>query len=133
MIRRRYAIVVFALCAASVWWCLAVRDRYYVLIPGQRTSDPDLVVYQVDDVHRMVVGSDVALLINTEERVVLELPYAFVRRLGPVALYPRDALRGVVLGDGVKGDERDSYHFGDGGVDIRYGPGDKKRDLHVPL
>lgn len=35
--------------------------------------------------------------------------------------------------DGVKGDERDSYHFGNGGVDIRYGPGEKKRDLHVPL
>ena len=46
MMHRKYAAVVLTFCAVSVWWCLAVRDRYYVLIPGQRTSDPDLVVYQ---------------------------------------------------------------------------------------
>lgn len=37
--------------------------------------------------------------------------------MGPVVLNRRDALRGVVLGDGMTGDERDSYHFGNG-VDI---------------
>lgn len=88
MIRRSYAIVIFALCAVSMWcFLVGVRHRYYVLISGQRTSDPDLVVYQVDDVHRVVVGSDVALLINTEERVVLELQGAFAEHLGPVVLY----------------------------------------------
>ena len=133
MMRARYAIAILALCAVSVLCFLSVRHFYYVLIFGQRTSDPDLVVYRVDDVHRVVVGSHVALLINTEERVVLELQHAFAKHLGPVALYRRDALVGVVLGDGVKGDERDSYHFGNGSVDIRYGPGDKKRELHVPL
>lgn len=133
MMRRRYAIAAFALCVVSVWCCLAVRHFYYVLISGQRTSDPDLAVYQVDDVTRLVVGSDAALLIDTQERVVRELSPTFATQLGPVVLYHRDALRGPVLGDGVKGDERDSYHFGNGGVDIRYGPGDKKRDLHVTL
>jgi hypothetical protein len=39
----------------------------------------------------------------------------------------------VVLGDGVKGDVRDSYHFADGRVNIRYGLGAAKRDLHVSL
>lgn len=132
MIRRRYAIAVCALCAVSVCGFLAVRHSYYLLVFGQRTSDPDLVAYQVDDVHRLVVGNHTALLINTEERVVLE-PSWFGKRLGPVVLWPRDALVGVVLGDGVKGDERDGYHFGNDRVDIRYGPGDKKRDLHVSL
>jgi hypothetical protein len=112
---------------------LAVKSRYYVLISGQRTSVPDLVVYQIDDVHRVVAGSDVALLINIQERVVLELQDGFAKHLGPVFLYKRDALVGVVLGDGVKGDERDGYHFVDGGVDIRFGPGERKRELHVPL
>lgn len=133
MMRRRYAIAVFVFCGVSVLCYPVVRDRYCVLISSQRTSDPDLAVYQVDPVTRLVVGSDVALLIDTQVHVVRELSPTFATRLGPVVVYHRDALRGPVLGDGVKGDERDSYDFGNGGVDIRYGPGDKKRDLHVPL
>src|SRR5262245_10761183 len=85
---------------------------------AQPSSNPDLVMYRLDDVHRLLLGHDAALLINTQERVVVMLSSA-ARRLGPIVLWPRDVMQGVVLGDGVKGDEADSYHFGDGSVDIR--------------
>ena len=73
------------------------------------------------------------LLINTEERVVLSLSPTFGRRIGPIVLWPRDSMRGVVLGNPIKGDERDSYGFADGGVEIRFSSVTGKHDLHVTL
>ncbi len=129
----RRATAILALCLMSALSFFALRHRYYILFSGQRTSEPEVVMYRLDDVHRLLVGSDAALLINTQQQVVVSLSPSYGRRLGQVVLWPRDATHGVVLGDGVKGDVRDSYHFVDGGVDIRYGGANAKRDLHVTL
>jgi hypothetical protein len=133
MTLRKRTRAILALCLVSGLCFIALRHRYYILFSGQRTSDPEFVIYQLDEVHRLLVGSDAALLINTQQQVVVSLSPHHGRRLGPVVLWPRDTTRGVVLGDGVKGDVRDSYHFADGSVDIRYGSANAKRDLHVTL
>ena len=129
---RRAAIAIFTLCLMSVLCFFTLKHYCYIVFSGHRTSDPGLVIYRLDDIHRLLVGDHAALLINTQEQVVVSLSASYGRRLGPVLLWPRDA-RGVVLGDGVKGDVRDSYHFVDGGVDIRYGSAIARHDLHVTL
>jgi hypothetical protein len=135
MTLRKGATAIFSLCLASMLCFFALRHYYYIMFSGQRTSDPEFVIYRLDDAHRLLVGSDAALLINTQEKVVLSLSPSHGRRMGAVVLWRRDATRGVVLGDGVKGDVGDSFHFVDGGVDIRYGSATAKakRELHVTL
>ena len=80
----------------------------------------------------MVFGKDVALLINTQEKVVLSLSIVGLR-YGGVLLWPRDSMRGVVLGDPVKGNENDSYRFAGHGVDIVYSTRTTRNLLHVEL
>jgi hypothetical protein len=133
MTLRKGAVAIFVLCLGGGLCFFALRHYYYILFPGQRTIDPEFVIYRLDDTRRLLVGSDTALLINTEQQVVVSLSPSHGRRLGAVVLWPRDATHGVVLGDGVKGDVRDSYRFVNGGVDIRYGSTTAKRDLHVKL
>jgi hypothetical protein len=111
----------------------AVRHYYYILVSGQPSSNPAFVSYRLDDARRLLVGSDATLLINIRERVVLSLSPSDGQRLGPVVLWRRDATRGVVLGDPVKGSEEDSYLFNDRGVNIRYTSAAARHDLHVPL
>ena|SRR6185295_967914 len=132
---RKGATAIFSLSLASVLCFFALRHYYYILFSGQGTSDPEFMIYRLDDAHRLLVGSDAALLINTQEQVVQSLSPSHGRRLGAVVLWRRDARHGVVLGDGIKGDVGDSYHFVDGGVDIRYGSATAKtkRNLHVML
>ena len=130
---KRLLLMIGALCLATTFSIVAASHYCYVLVSWQRSSDRDFVAYRIDDVRRLLLGKDVALLINTQERVVLSVSPTFGRRLGPIVLWPRDSMRGVVLGDGVKGDERDSYRFADDGVDIHCSAGTGKRDLHVTL
>jgi len=119
-------------CAPILGVMLLAHHYCHVLIFADRSSNPELLVYRVDDRHRLVLGRDVALLIDTQERVVLSL-HDVGRRWGGITLWPRDALKGVVLGDGVKGDERDSYQFGVAGVDIQYATPVENYALHVAL
>jgi len=118
--------------------CLAagsvvVASRYYYLLSAaERCNDPDLLVYRLDGVHRLVFGDRVALLVNTQEHVVVSLPVAG-RRWGSVGLWPRDQTKGVVLGDGVKGDIDDFYRFDARGVDIVYTSGSEQNVLRVDL
>jgi hypothetical protein len=130
---RRLLPVIGALCLAATFSVAAASHYCYILVSGQRTSAPEFVMYRLDDVRRFLLGKDVALLINTQERVVLSVSPTFGRRFGPFVLWPRDSMRGVVLGDGVKGDERDSYRFAEGGVEIHYSGGTGKHDLRVTL
>jgi hypothetical protein len=110
-----------------------VANRYYYLLSAaERCNDPDLLVYRLDGVHRLVFGDRVALLINTQEHVVVSLPVAG-RRWGSVGLWPRDEAKGVVLGDGVQGYIDDSYHFDARGVDIVYTSGSKRNAVRVEL
>jgi hypothetical protein len=73
MMVRKVLIAIVALCLASAI-CFFTLSRYYILYSGKRTSDPELVMYRLDEVHRLLVGSDAALLINTQERVVVSRP-----------------------------------------------------------
>lgn len=81
---------------------------------------------------KVVFGNGVALLINTQERVVLSLSIVG-RRYGGVLLWPRDSMRGVVLGDPVKGNEDDSYRCTGHGVDVVYSTRARRNLLHVEL
>jgi hypothetical protein len=94
-------------------------DYYYVLTPVGRTSDPDLLVYQVNEDLRLVYGRNVALLINTRQRVVsspgapgqtcgsraqivMSIPFSISRKCENLLLWPRDWLKGVLLDMGLK-------------------------------
>lgn len=113
----------------AVFWA---GRSYYVLICASPSSDPDLLVYTLDGARRLVVGRDVALLINAREQVVLSLSVVG-RRWGRAVLWPRDAMKGVVLGEPVKGHAEDSYQFSASGVDIVYSTSARKNVLHVDL
>jgi hypothetical protein len=130
---KRLLPVIGVLCLAATFSVVAVSHYCYVLVSWQRSNDRDFVAYRIDDARRFLLGKHVALLINTQERVVLSVSPTFGRRIGPVVLWPRDSMRGVVLGDGLKGDEGDSYRFVDDGVDIHCSGGTGTHDLHVTL
>jgi hypothetical protein len=89
-------------------------------------------VYRVDENRLLVMGAEQVFLINTQERVVVRLSW-FGRRYGPVVMWPRSSLKGVVLGDGVKGNEAESFAFDPAGVTIRYEAHGRPASVRVPL
>jgi hypothetical protein len=89
-------------------------------------------VYRVDEHRLLVMGADQALLINTQERVVVRLSM-LGRRYGPLVMWPRSSLKGVVLGDGVKGNEAESFSFDPVGVTIRYETRGRPASVRIPL
>jgi len=129
---RTAAIALFTFSLMTVLCFFTVSHYHFIVFSSRPTSDPEFVMYRLDDVYRVVIQGQAALLINTKERVVVRLGASSGRWLGPVLFWPHDA-RGVVLGDGVQGDVRDSYHYADGGVDIRFGSATEKHDVHVTL
>jgi hypothetical protein len=137
MMFKNHRAALFAFCLAIVL-CFStllftVKHYCYILVWGQQASDPAFISYRLDDARRLVIGRDVALLINIREQVVLSLSPSFGRKLGPVVFWPRDSTRGVVLGDPDKGSVEDGYRFGERGVSIQYSDGYAQHDLHVPL
>ena len=121
-------VLVFAALASAMWF---VMSQYHIGVFAVVSSDPAFLVYRVSRGRRLVLGRDVALLINKEERVVLSLS-CVGHKWGPIVLWPRDEMRGVVLGDAVKGDSADTYRFDANGVDISYATSGRN-NLRVPL
>jgi hypothetical protein len=89
-------------------------------------------VYRVDENRLLVMGAEQVFLINTEEHVVVRLSW-FGRRYGPLVMWPRSSFNGVVLGDGVKGNEAESFSFDPVGVTIRYEAHGRPASVRVPL
>jgi hypothetical protein len=106
--------------AAIVTVVMVVFTQQFVVCGmGDPTSDPDLHVCRVDEDRFLVLGRDVALLVNSRERVVVRPSHLGIH-LGPVQLWPRDSIRGVQLGDGVKGNPEDRYSFAKDSVSVQY-------------
>jgi len=126
--------MIIALCvgvAAGVSSALLVHGHYIRLPDG--AIQPGILDYKLDDSRRLILGRDVALLINVQQRVVVSLSPSAGRRLGNAVFWPRDRTRGVILGDGVKGNEEDRYLFHDDQVDIRFATDATTYVLRVPL
>jgi hypothetical protein len=75
-------------------------------------------VYPVDSRLALADGGDYVFLIARDERVVYRVSQNGWL-LGPVAVWPHGAIKGVALDDRVKiEDERYGYAFGDGSVSV---------------
>ncbi len=120
------ALVVVALAVGLASRFLFVSVRPVHLARAQ------MDVYRVDENRLLVMGAEQAFLINTEERVVVRLT-SLSRRYGPLVVWPRSSLKGVVLGDGVKGNEAESFSFDPVGVTIRYEAHGRPASVRVPL
>ena len=96
-------------------------------------STPELKVFTVPrDVHSVALFSEHWLVINRAQRSVVTASVPPVQfEMGGLALIRLDRLRGALLGDGVKGDEGESWAFTKDGVDVTLrGP---SPTLHIPL
>jgi hypothetical protein len=80
----------------------------------------------------LAIGSDQVFLINKADCVVARLS-ALARRYGPLLVWPRSSLRGVVLVDGVKGNEAGSFSFAPAGVMIRHQADGNPQMVRVPF
>ena len=89
-------------------------------------------VYRVDSARLVAIGADQIFLINKADHVVVR-PSALGHCYGPLLVWPRSSLKGVIVGDGVKGDEAESFSFDPAGVTIRYQTGGHLQIVRVPF
>jgi hypothetical protein len=127
--KTRIAAAVLAIIMLGLW--LPSRS-FFFLARAVHLDAAQMDVYRVDGDRLLVLGAEQLFLINTEERVVVR-PSWFGHRYGPLVVWPRSSLQGVVLGDGVKGSEAESFSFDAAGVTIRYLAGGEPQSVHVPF
>jgi len=83
-----------------------------------RYSTPDLKVFRLPDEHVVAWVSQRWLVVNLREHCVVRVSSPMLLEIGPLALIRLDRLRGVLLGDGVKGNEDEGWIFEADGVDV---------------
>lgn len=133
-LQTKTAIAVAVLAIVVLGLGLLSRPFFFLARPVHLDAAP-MDVYRVDGDRLLVVGVvDLGqlFLINKQERVVVR-PSWLGHRYGPLLVWPRSSLQGVVLGDGVKGDEAESFSFDPAGVTIRYVVRDQLQSVYVPF
>ena len=133
-LQTKTAIAVAVLAIVVLGLGLLSRPFFFLARPVHLDAAP-MDVYRVDGDRLLVVGVvDLGQLfvINKQERVVVR-PSWFGHRYGPLLVWPRSSLQGVVLGDGVKGDEAESFSFDPAGVTIRYVVRGQPQSVYVPF
>jgi hypothetical protein len=130
-LQTKTAIAVAVLAIVVLGLGLLSRPFFFLARPVHLDAAP-MDVYRVDGDRLLVVGAEQLFLIDKEERVVVR-PSWFGHRYGPLLVWPRSSLQGVVLGDGVKGDEAESFSFDPVGVTIRYVVRSHPQSVYVPF
>ena len=127
--RRASARLLIALPLIGVVACLYLFQRIYYFSAFPRTTNVSgMYWYNVNQEKSLVIGHQVCLVINKRTEVVLQAPcggykwWVFI-------VWPRDQLRGVRLGSGLKDNENNSYAFHADSVDIVW----EGQAIRVPL
>src|SRR5262249_11763060 len=133
-LQTKTAIAVAVLPIVVLGLGLLSRPFFFLARPVHLDAAP-MDVYRVDGDRLLVVGAEPEQLfvINKEERVVIRPSSWFGHRYGPLLVWPRSSLQGVVLGDGVKGVEAESFSFDPAGVTIRYVVCVKPQSVYGPV
>ena len=126
--------LLLAFLATAMLGLALVHHFFFVALLPTHLAAGQIEVRRVDGSRLLIMVPGEFFLLNKSDRIVVRLPWTWDLKVGPILIWERASMVGVILGDAVKGDEAEEFSFDCGGVDMRYRKrGDEFASLRIPL